>query len=497
MVTKFHRRFGRRRRQAAFPIQMGLILFAAVVLCVLAFVNRNEDPDFDSPTFDFRLGSRRLKPSNKETLGSGESELRWDNWFSLDQMRSGGVIMHVLIMLYMFDGLAIVCDEYFCASLDEIVIKLDLSDDVAGATFMAAGGSAPEFFTSLIGVFFMESSVGFGTIIGSAVFNVLFVIGICAYFSGFDTLPLTWYPLARDSSYYLLCLGALLAVSNDREIHWYEAMILCLLYVGYVVIMMFDPQIRKWAMKNLDRTSKRVTPGADAETKEGAEKNGDGEKKAEEEEDEEEAHDGPPEWPEGAKDRIIYLINAPLTWAMYMTIPDCRVERQKHKFFVTFWASILWIGLLAFVMVTMAADIGDTIGLGDEVMGVTILAIGTSVPDAVSSLLVARDGHGDMALSSSIGSNVFDVTFGLPVPWFIKTAFLNFHSGDPIDIDAKGMSIQVGTLMFMVFAVVATIHLYGWKISRPLGLCYFMLYFVFEAEAIIISQCLISNIDGC
>eukprot|EP00966_Prymnesium_polylepis_P161753 3738703-Prymnesium_polylepis.2 len=47
---------------------------------------------------------------------------------------------------------------------------------------------------------------------------------------------------------------------------------------------------------------------------------------------------------------------------MYMTIPDCRVERQKHKFFVTFWASILWIGLLAFVMVTMAADIGDTIG---------------------------------------------------------------------------------------------------------------------------------------
>eukprot|EP00966_Prymnesium_polylepis_P161752 3738703-Prymnesium_polylepis.1 len=102
-------------------------------------------------------------------------------------------------------------------------------------------------------------------------------------------------------------------------------------------------------------------------------------------------------------------------------------------------------------------------------MGVTILAIGTSVPDAVSSLLVARDGHGDMALSSSIGSNVFDVTFGLPVPWFIKTAFLNFHSGDPVDIDAKGMSIQVGTLMFMVFAVVATVHLYGWKISRPLG----------------------------
>jgi len=148
-------------------------------------------------------------------------------------------------------------------------------------------------------------------------------------------------------------------------------------------------------------------------------------------------------------------------------------------------------------MVTMADDIGDTIGLTDEVMGVTILAIGTSVPDAVSSLLVARDGHGDMALSSSIGSNVFDVTFGLPVPWFIKTAFLNIDSGDPVKIDAKGMGILVGSLMFMVFVVVVTIHFYGWKISRPLGLCYFMLYFVFEAEAVIITQCYIKGIDGC
>ena len=62
---------------------------------------------------------------------------------------------------------------------------------------MAAGGSAPELFTSVIGkigndfifilnflgVFFAESDVGIGTIVGSAVFNVLFVIGMCAIFS--------------------------------------------------------------------------------------------------------------------------------------------------------------------------------------------------------------------------------------------------------------------------------------------------------------------------
>ena len=120
-----------------------------------------------------------------------------------------------------------------------------------------AGGSAPEFFTSLLGVFFFESDVGFGTIVGSAVFNVLFVIGLCAYFSGFDVLPLTWYPLARDSSFYLVSLFTLLMVAKDQEVSWSEALALCLLYLAYVVLMYFDPPIRKWAMKNLDRSRVR------------------------------------------------------------------------------------------------------------------------------------------------------------------------------------------------------------------------------------------------
>ncbi|CBY42030.1 unnamed protein product, partial [Oikopleura dioica] len=60
---------------------------------------------------------------------------------------------------------------------------MKISDDVAGATMMAAGGSAPELFTSVIGVFFAKSDVGIGTIVGSAVFNVLFVIAMCALFS--------------------------------------------------------------------------------------------------------------------------------------------------------------------------------------------------------------------------------------------------------------------------------------------------------------------------
>ena len=46
---------------------------------------------------------------------------------------------------------------------------------------MAAGGSAPELFTSIIGVFIAKNDVGIGTIVGSAVFNILFVIAACAF----------------------------------------------------------------------------------------------------------------------------------------------------------------------------------------------------------------------------------------------------------------------------------------------------------------------------
>jgi len=53
----------------------------------------------------------------------------------------------------------------------------------------------------------------------------------------------------------------------------------------------------------------------------------------------------------------------------------------------------------------------------DPVMGLTLLAAGTSIPDLLSSVIVARQGAGDMAVSSSIGSNIFDILVGLPLPW--------------------------------------------------------------------------------
>ena len=83
-----------------------------------------------------------------------------------------------------------------------------LSSDVAGATFMAAGTSSPEFFTNIMGTFVTQTDLGIGTIVGSAVFNIFGVISVCGIFAG-RKIPLHWYPITRYS-----------LVSNNYRAGW-------------------------------------------------------------------------------------------------------------------------------------------------------------------------------------------------------------------------------------------------------------------------------------
>lgn len=92
------------------------------------------------------------------------------------------------------------------------------------------------------------------------------------------------------------------------------------------------------------------------------------------------------------------------------------LQKSQRWFPVSFVGSILWIAFYSWFMVWMANEVGVTLGIPIEIMGLTILAAGTSIPDLITSVIVARKGLGDMAVSSSIGSNIFDVCVGLPAP---------------------------------------------------------------------------------
>jgi K+-dependent Na+/Ca+ exchanger-like protein len=647
----------------------------------------------------------------------------------------GGVVVYLLGLMYMFAGLAIVCDEYFVPALEVLTEKLDVSDDVAGATLMAAGGSAPELATSTIGLFVARTDVGFTTIVGSAVFNVLFVIGMCAMFSK-DVLVLTGWPITRDSLYYSLTLLVLAClyrygsgpvivndvitgknVESSRAIEWWECMLQFFLYLGYVTLMKFnqplktkfyaylaarknkykqatvqpsagadstdhsddvaaakhrhaDGDIRKapglgqpavsfrnrrkddarkkastrfrvgvldllmgdkditaklriqavagflgdvratfnqfdtsgdgkideeelgnairlllgfdpgteevqamlkeivtdeseeagghkqisfdeferWyevseyrvqaemhnvftamdtnndgrvgeeefkeAMSKLDHLSKPLTEeelahglhlfaGDDAEIsfeefsewykttilythqlsahkKEHIEA-----AKAALDAEEEEDEGVDLSFPDGMANRIVWLLLLPITGTLYMTVPDvrwpagqwwCCKFKSFQKFYVaTFFLSIAWIAVYSFFMVWWAIIVGDFIGIPQEVMGLVVLAAGTSVPDLITSVIVAREGHGDMAVSSSIGSNIFDVTVGLPLPWILH----NFIFG-PVQLSEEGgLFFSLLLLLFMLLSIIITIIVCKFRMTRSLGITMFALYVVF------------------
>ncbi|KFM67147.1 putative sodium/potassium/calcium exchanger, partial [Stegodyphus mimosarum] len=80
----------------------------------------------------------------------------------------------------------------------------------------------------------------------------------------------------------------------------------------------------------------------------------------------------------------------------------------------------------------MITIIGYTLHIRDTIMGLTFLAAGASIPDAISSLLVVRDGFGDMAVSNAVGSNVFDILLCLGLPWFLQTVVAEPGSKIPV-----------------------------------------------------------------
>jgi len=608
-------------------------------------------------------------------------------WWSL--------MLYILGILYTFLALAIVCDEFFVPALEELSgpHRMNLSMDVAGATLMAAGGSAPELATSLIGTF-KQSEIGFGTIVGSAVFNILFVIGMCSLLAK-EVLSLTWWPLFRDSTYYtlgLVILAIFTGVVSPNEIKLWESLVLFAMYIGYCLLMWQNQNLYKkltgktleypdedeeedahnvsedkpemsdtkrsdlkrqpsdksnksaissglsgsehsnnfphflwqgnfragilkllkdpnsWAdtvgtgmvakiIGDADHVFEQVdkdgnghidgdelkqlfellecyaTPDEMGEVFKELDTNGDGVInrkeftewycKSEEriinqvrhvfdqidvdnsnsidkeelktllatldphvtDEDVESAleemynHGDPNEitfeefsaWYkssmlyerqqqmieediEGVWENISppddgslrswmwYIISLPLVLVLTITIPDVQRPGNGKWCVISFFLSIAWIGGFSYYMVEWAEIVGNTFGIPDALMGLTVLAAGTSVPDLLSSVIVARRGQGDMAVSSSVGSNIFDILVGLPVPWIIYSAV---YKGQAVEIGAEGLLISLLILIGMLVLVITAVHCQGWKLTKVLGGIMFFFYLAFLAQAIV------------
>ncbi|KAL9986257.1 hypothetical protein ACROYT_G000369 [Oculina patagonica] len=699
MALKVQRSYMWQRMQRPRTNCPHVFLVTSVLLCSTAFnflaVFDNDTPALPNGENSVYRNRFLLSVNGSSSDKKGEYP---EDVFTLAQKRKGAVILHIIGMCYMFLALSIACDEFFIPALANITDKLNISEDVAGATFMAAGGSMPELCTSFIGVFAdPDSNVGFGTIVGSAVFNVLFVIGMCAVFSK-EILKLTWWPLFRDCMFYSTALIILIAFFTDGEIEWWEALILMITYFLYVTFMKFNHNIERWVksllksnkVSTLDSKEAEATAGNPQDSslekaveslcdsskqnnglphfrhgalqlvihtmdplgevkvnklkrlkclkvKVGMERDSDAvhgnqdiNKNASVDDNHRQIHlsvtnssvnvqatcdertgsastsslhnhssqvplpnnftsindqlrrdsynktvgdnlsrngslvngdamfplvqivpdhngtvhvpGGVPEmneqsssvyrtstesqgsqsmvlqhsshqqlveiedareaclddesdpidlsWPSGWKDRLVFIIRAPVLFLMYFTAQDIKRPEKRHWYPWTFICSMLWIVFFSYLMVWWATEVGDTLGISTEIMGLTFLAAGTSIPDLITSVLVARKGFGDMAVSSSIGSNMFDVTMGLPLPWLISSAM---HLGTPVVVNSKGLFCSVFLLFIMLIAVVVAIAVSKWRLSKLLGASMFVFYVVF----LVLSLLLQEDVIGC
>eukprot|EP01084_Bolivina_argentea_P258787 436440_1 len=635
-------------------IALSILIFACLLLPAFYAIHENYDKSSACTT-----------SSNHRNLLSSEKDC-------FEKAADPGylAIFCFLGTLYMFIALSIVCDEFFVPSLETITLKLQISNDVAGATLMAAGGSAPELFTSFIGTF-QETDVGFAAIVGSAVFNVLFVIGVCAI-SAPKPLQLTWWPLARDCSYYAFGLSVLaiffIPVSG-KKIEWFESLTLFMLYIGYVIFMKYNRNIYEWIQKCVEKNSKykrtktevvledvtkylhdlkgesvcikkedlcRTTfragmlnillkdkwdwhdvasitivnqisgdvrktfdkidvdkngfidinelqallTGLNADISQNPieelmkelDTNNDGKLSFKEfsvwyvsseerilgetkhiydiidtdkngvlsvseihafleilgiehlshdditqifKDNQIEIDDGMTfeqfkkwfisteyyqeklkcfsnqskcvaestdkifEFPSTWIARFWFIITMPLIILFVSSIPDTRNPNKAKYCYFSFFMSIVWIGVFSYFLVEWTSIVGDTLHIPLVVMGLTFLAAGTSIPDLLSSVIVAKQGLGDMAVSSSIGSNIFDILVGLPIPWLLYTIY---HSGKPVNVNADALEISILILLGMLVVIIVIIKLANWKMTPVLGCSMMVLYVVFVAQ---------------
>lgn len=113
-----------------------------------------------------------------------------------------------------------------------------------------------------------------------------------------------------------------------------------------------------------------------------------------------------------------------------------QINKIKMVPLISLIFSMVWISFYSYFMVWMITIIGSTLGIPDTVMGLTFVAAGVSVPDALSSIAVIKEGYGDMAVSNAVGSNVFDILICLGLPWFIQTAII--VPGSHVNVISKG-----------------------------------------------------------
>ena len=174
--------------------------------------------------------------------------------------------------------------------------------------------------------------------------------------------------------------------------------------------------------------------------------------------------------------KIMWVLALPYYALFTITIPNVKKKRFENWFILSFIICLVWIGLLSYAMVQSADRFALVFRIPEDIMGLTITAIGASLPSFFGSVIAARDGSCHMAVSNTFGANLSSILVALGLPCFIQTAMVT--PGEPFVMESNGIFLTVIVLVVGLVVFLISIAITKLWLNKPLGVLYFALYVI-------------------
>ena len=320
----------------------------------------------------------------------------------------------VLVFLVVGFVLLIKGADFFVEGSSSVAKKLHVPSIIIGLTIVAMGTSLPETAVSVSASITGNNELAVSNVVGSNIFNLMVVIGVCAMIASVNVAKAT---IKRDIPLSLICAGLLMFLGiagfGDKAgmtLGHLDGVIFIGAFAGYIFYMI------KIALK-ASKEGRKVEI-------------------------------------EGGSDEDIKLIPVPLS-----------------ILFIIGGAAAIAVG--GDMTVDAASRIASDLGMSQTLIGLTIVSIGTSLPELVTSIVAARKNEVDMALGNAIGSNIFNILMVLGIASVISP--ISMITENIIDLCV----LIVFTVCVWIFAGTKK------KIGRIEGLSMVVLYAVYAVYIII------------
>ena len=333
----------------------------------------------------------------------------------MENFINGAPLLVVVLLLVVGFALLVKGADFFVEGSPSVAKKLAVPSIIIGLTIVAMGTSLPETAVSVTASLTNNNELAISNAVGSNIFNLMFVIGVCSILS---TIYVQRETVTRDIPFSIICalllLGfGILAIgdASGMTLGHLDGAIFLLLFAGYIGMM-----IRSALKARAEGKKVEVNEEFDAEE------------------------------------------------LKVMSYP-------KSILYIIGGAAAIAIG--GDLTVDTASRIAIDLGMSQTLVGLTIVSIGTSLPELVTSVVAARKNEVDMAVGNAVGSNVFNILMVLGIASAIN----------PVGLICENI---IDIVILIAFSVVVWIFAATKKkISRREGIVMVAMYLVYAAYIII------------